>query len=236
MYDLKDASIIIFEMKSSKSNYLFDVFNFSSSYRQRLVEIFRHTANIEHGGYRIFDGTYSHILQIPEELVDFIIMLKRYEKNGRKLQKFLEIGFGNGITNTILNKFFYFDDNVVVDNFSTMTSNDALVANLRHKNLIIICGDSTSKSCINMVSKFKPFDLIFIDGNHTSPYVEKDFENYSQLLNDGGIIALHDIVSSEWPDVRKAWKHIKQNKKWVSNEIICRNYKIQFGIGILTKK
>lgn len=236
MYDLKAASIIIFEMKSSKSNYLFDVFNFSSSYRQRLVETLRHVANIEHGGHRFFDGTYSHILQIPEELADFIIMLKRHEKNNRKLQKFLEIGFGNGITNTILNKFFDFDDNVVVDNFSAMTSNDTLVANLRHKDLIVISGDSTSKRCINMASKISPFDLIFIDGNHTSPYIEKDFENYSQLLNDDGIIALHDIASSEWPDVKKTWKRIKQNKNWMSDEIICRNYKIQFGIGVLTKK
>lgn len=60
----------------------------------------------------------------------------------------LEIGFGNGSTNTILNKFFKFEKIVVVDNFSANTSNSTVVANLRNKNLIILCGDSTSEWCI----------------------------------------------------------------------------------------
>jgi predicted O-methyltransferase YrrM len=39
------------------------------------------------------------------------------------------------------------------------------------------------------------FDFLFIDGDHTYEGVKQDFEMYSQLVSDGGIIALHDIVS-----------------------------------------
>ncbi len=56
---------------------MFDDFNFSKKYRQDLIEFLKHNANVEHGGYQLFDGTYTHLLQIPEELADFIIYLKK---------------------------------------------------------------------------------------------------------------------------------------------------------------
>ena len=219
-----------------KSNYLFESFNFSEKYRQRLVEFLKHNANAEHGGYKLFDGTYQHLLQIPEELADFIIYLKKIEKTRGKFLNMLEIGFGNGSTNTILNKFFNFQQIVVIDNFSANTSSYSLVANLRNKNLIILCGDSTSKMCVNNAKNLGPFDLVFIDGNHQEPVVGKDFENYSSLIKKNGIVVFHDIASKEWPDVSKRWEKIKKNKKYHHKEFICKDYKTQFGIGLLSKK
>jgi len=219
----------------NKSNYLFDNFSFNKKYRQDLVEFFKHNANAEHGGYKFFDGTYTHLLQIPEELADFIIYLKKIEKTRGKFRKMLEVGFGNGSTNTILNKFFDFEQIVVIDNFSANTSNDSLVANLRNKNLIVLCGNSTSDMCIKNAEKLGPFDLIFIDGNHQEPFVGKDFENFSSLIKKNGFIALHDIASKEWPDVSKKWSKIKKNKKFTHKEFICKDYKIQFGIGLVSK-
>lgn len=220
----------------TKSNYIFENFSFTKKYRNELIEFLKHNANIEHGGYRLFDGTYTHLLQIPEELADFIIYLKKNEKTKGKFRNILEIGFGNGSTNTILNKFFQFKKIVVVDNFSASTSNTTLVTNLRLKNLIILCGDSTSDWCIKNAKNLGPFDLIFIDGNHEEPFVQRDFENYGPLINKNGFIALHDIASEEWPDVSKRWSVIKRNKKFHSKEFICRDYKIKFGIGLISKK
>jgi len=37
-------------------------------------------------------------------------------------------------------------------------------------------------------------DFLFVDGDHTYSGVKKDFEMYSELVSDGGIIAFHDIV------------------------------------------
>lgn len=38
-------------------------------------------------------------------------------------------------------------------------------------------------------------DFIFIDGDHTYQGVKEDFEMYRRLINEGGIIAFHDIVN-----------------------------------------
>ncbi len=219
-----------------KSDYVFENFEFSKKYRQRLVEFLKHNANAEHGGYRFFDGMYTHLLQIPEELADFIIYLKKLEKARGKFQKILEIGFGNGSTNTILNKFFNFEQIVVIDNFSASTSNSTLVANLRNKNMIILCGDSTSEICIKNAKNMGPFDLVFIDGNHQEPYVGKDFENFESMIKKNGVIALHDIASKEWPDVSKKWSKIKKDKKFNFKEFVCNDFKTQFGIGLLLRK
>lgn len=43
-------------------------------------------------------------------------------------------------------------------------------------------------------------DFLFIDGDHTYEGVKQDFEMYSQLVSDDGLIAFHDIVSH--PDDR----------------------------------
>lgn len=218
-----------------KSNYVFEHFSFTKKYRHELVEFLKHNANAEHGGYRFFDGTYTHLLQIPEEIADFIIYLKKIEQTKGKLRTMLEVGFGNGSTNTILNKFFKFEKIVVVDNFSASTSNNTLVANLRNKNLIVVCGDSTSDWCTKNVENLGPFDLVFIDGNHQDPFVQKDFENFGSLVTKNGLIALHDIASKEWPDVSKIWTKIKKNKKLNYKEFICKDYKTQFGIGLVSK-
>jgi len=79
----------------TKSNYIFENFSFTKKYRNELIEFLKHNANIEHGGYRLFDGTYTHLLQIPEELADFIIYLKKTEKTKGKFRNILEIGFGH---------------------------------------------------------------------------------------------------------------------------------------------
>jgi predicted O-methyltransferase YrrM len=55
------------------------------------------------------------------------------------------------------------------------------------------------------------FDLIFIDGDHTSEQVEKDIVNAWNHLKKGGAILIHDInpptkESQEVPKVSSPWK------------------------------
>lgn len=40
----------------------------------------------------------------------------------------------------------------------------------------------------------RKFDLIFIDGLHHADQVKRDFENSLRCLNDGGFIAIHDVL------------------------------------------
>ena len=48
-----------------------------------------------------------------------------------------------------------------------------------------------------------PFDLLFIDGAHEYEAVKNDFDMWSTMLKEGGIIAFHDSVGNSWKDVAK---------------------------------
>ncbi len=53
-----------------------------------------------------------------------------------------------------------------------------------------------------------PVDFLFIDGDHTYEGVKQDFELYSPLLYEGGIVAIHDIASSLVPGVGRFWSEL----------------------------
>jgi predicted O-methyltransferase YrrM len=48
------------------------------------------------------------------------------------------------------------------------------------------------------------FDFVFIDGLHTHEQIEKDLNNYSQLIRKGGVIACHDYNHPNFPLLTKA--------------------------------
>jgi len=48
------------------------------------------------------------------------------------------------------------------------------------------------------------FDLVFIDGDHHSPVVDRDVENYFKLVRLGGIFCGHDYKNTAFPAVRRA--------------------------------
>lgn len=217
--------------------YLYDRFNFSEEYKTDLVEFIKHNTNAEIGGYRIFDGTRTHLMQNPYEFADFLFALKKYEqKSRRKLRSFLDIGFSAGINNTLLNKFFNFDEIVGVDIFAAAINGNTLLANLVYKNLTLICGDSTSARVVQRVKILGPYDLIFIDANHTYEYVKKDFYNYKPFLRKGGVIVFHDIDCPDWPRINKFWNELKEKGEYEQQEFICRDFLLQYGIGMLTIK
>jgi predicted O-methyltransferase YrrM len=100
----------------------------------------------------------------------------------------------------------------------------------------LFIGDSTDLTIVEKVRKLGPFDLVFIDANHTEPYVSKDWENYRGMSN---IIAFHDIGFVALPhkappkklpiDVPKFWNRLKKDHKHI--EIRC--CPASNGIGVL---
>lgn len=73
-------------------------------------------------------------------------------------------------------------------------------------------------------------DYLFIDGSHAYISVRADFENYSPLVKDGGIISFHDIYAF---GLRKLWPEIKDN--YEHYEIYDKS-ELWGGIGIIINK
>lgn len=61
-------------------------------------------------------------------------------------------------------------------------------------------------------------DLLFIDGDHTLEGVTKDWEMYSPLVQDGGLVVFHDIVdhSETFPtcQVKPLWDELKKGHEF----------------------
>jgi len=101
----------------------------------------------------------------------------------------------------------------------------------------VFWGDSTSPMIVDLVRALAPFDVIFIDANHTEPFVRKDFANYGKLAKT---ICFHDIGwNNPTPpgrmaiEVPKVWQSLKAAHKDEASfrEIKCdRGHN---GIGIL---
>ncbi|MDE1828873.1 MAG: glycosyltransferase [Thaumarchaeota archaeon] len=77
-------------------------------------------------------------------------------------------------------------------------------------------------------------DFILIDADHSYEGVKKDFEMYSKLVSDGGIIAFHDINSGTEDHVGgvpRFWSEI--SSKFPSVEITDDKKANGYGIGLL---
>ena len=204
--------------------------------RKDFLEFLKYQTTAEYGGYQIFDGRRSHLLHVPEELTDFIFFLKQHEKKrGKKIKRFLEIGYSTGKTNTILNKFFKFEQIVAVDNFSAHISTDDLWANLMRKKLVLITGNSNKPDVISVVKRFQPFDLILIDGSHEYKDAKNDLQKYSKMLGQKGVLAAHDIHQKDM-GVEKAWTEFKSSADYSYKEIFHPKYFFNCGMGIAIKK
>ena len=65
----------------------------------------------------------------------------------------------------------------------------------------LIYGNSHSKEIydkIKQILKGKTIDVLFIDGDHSSEGVTQDYEMYREFVSEGGIIAFHDIIKSDF--------------------------------------
>jgi len=219
------------------NEYLYERFEFTEEYKNDIIEMLRHNTNVEIGGHKFFDGQRTHLMQSPWELADFIFELKKHETNTRhKLDSFLEVGFATGVNNSVINKFFNFKRIVGLDLFSGSGNADSLVGNMIHKNLTLICGNTRSNYVIESAKKLGPYDLIFIDADHTYEGVKLDFKNYLPMLSEGGVIGFHDVECPDWPEINKFWNELESTNKYNMKKFVKKGFLLQYGIGILTLK
>jgi hypothetical protein len=206
--------------------------------RQDLNNFFKSITHIEIGGNKFYDGTGSHWMQNPNEFIDLILFLNLLQTTSDfKIKNFCEIGFSSGITHTILTKIFNPDSSIAVDVVSPAgICADTFMANLRFKNLTYFAMNSQSDVCLKSVSKFAPFDLIFIDGDHSSNGSSLDFFNYLPFLSQKGVIVMHDIYAQKPCEVNFTWDKIKKSNKFECFEFYDDSVKIPYGLGLVVNE
>ncbi len=79
--------------------------------------------------------------------------------------------------------------------------------------LHIVEGDTNKPSTAKRVQEYGPFDWLFIDAGHYLPEVTADWDLYSPMVAEHGVVILHDILThASWPsiEVGKLWDRIRQ--------------------------
>lgn len=85
-------------------------------------------------------------------------------------------------------------------------------------NAIFIWEDSHKEETYNRVKEAisGEIDFLFIDGDHTYEGIKQDFETYRDLVSEGEMIALHDIVPQEKKsrvNVDEFWREVKDDNE-----------------------
>ena len=76
----------------------------------------------------------------------------------------------------------------------------------------VIRADSHDPQTVRSVDGLKgSVDLLFLDGDHSYEGVRADFENYAPLVRRGGLIAFHDVESTNHPasQVDRLWTQLR---------------------------
>jgi predicted O-methyltransferase YrrM len=105
-----------------------------------------------------------------------------------------------------------------------------------NQRLELIREDSHKPRTLNQVRRIlrsHQLDFLFIDGDHTYEGVKEDYVDYSPLVREGGLIALHDITRQSDPTVKVSefWSELKGTEK---TQEIVKDW-TSMGIGLVIK-
>ena len=183
---------------------------------------------------KFYPKTFSGLpaVQVESELTAFLEFIKL-----RGVKSYLEVGVGRGDTfHEIVCTMPEGSLAVVVDlpasKWGFKDSKPYLeeaVADLKKRgyDVRVFLGKSGDSKIIKSVAALAPFDLIFIDADHTYKGVKEDFKNYSPFSKT---IALHDVAEkSHNCEVYKFWEETTPREK--TQQIVEREG--SYGIGII---
>jgi predicted O-methyltransferase YrrM len=95
--------------------------------------------------------------------------------------------------------------------------------------VVAIEGDSHDELVVDMLHRERPFDFVFLDGDHTHAGVLLDWVIYSPMVRPGGLVVINDIVI---PSAAEAWAHIRRRGDWETWEIVSDPTENWGGYGI----
>jgi hypothetical protein len=152
--------------------------------------------------------------KIQQKKPEWMAVLNELNKRDR-CENILEIGCYDGGCSVTLS---YFTKNLWSVDVHNPCLFDTRLFDVRC-NFKYVIGDSQREDTISKLKvDIKELDLLFIDGDHSEKGSRNDYNNYSPLVKDGGLIVFHDIADS--PNhhmlqcyVANTWNAVKNNHK-----------------------
>lgn len=182
-------------------------------------------------------------LQRRSEILRLLHIIK-----AERARTICEIGAAGGGTTFLFANACAPDSTVITIDLNMTRSRRTAIGEFAKAGQRIVClqGDSHLSETRRAVSRTlsgSELDLLYLDGDHSYEGVLADFELYSTLVRDGGLIVFHDIVPdyrtrygletrSDTGGVPQFWQELKANHSEVE-EIIEDPAQDGLGIGIL---
>lgn len=148
--------------------------------------------------------------QNPWELEQFLALVRGFAP-----ERILEVGAMYG--GTLWHWLYIGKRVVVVDDEMRAADEWREWADKARGDLHLLQGDSRDPDIVAQAAALGPYDLVFIDADHTYEAVAADFANYP-----GTVVALHDILPRPAYGVSRVWDEIKSRPgaRWVE---VCDN-------------
>ncbi len=220
--DIKKISAIVREIQKNIRDIFF--FKEKAKYFIRLIQKVKKSKNME----KIIEFTYNkEIFVTPTQVKSEIKALLEFLQE-KKLKYILEIGTYMGSSLFLFSQIIT-EDSIIISIDLPGGSHGGGYPRWRipiyksfpllKDKLFLIRKNSHKLSTFNKVKKIlkhNKLDFLFIDGDHTYNGVKNDFELFSQLVKENGVIAFHDVVVHP-PEsncyVNKLWIEIKEKYK-----------------------
>jgi hypothetical protein len=190
--------------------------------------------------YKFCKSKHIAWLQHPREFAPFLEFLIGYFKDKKEF-RFLEVGVLHGANFKVIGEVMQMAGHDVsglavdlpnIDSKFGGVAGPDPIGNLKTLNISFpyngIIGNSQEKEVVEKVRVFAPFDLAFIDGDHTIIGHMADKNNYEPMVK--GLVAFHDIAEPEH-EVYKNWPNIRQGYKYWEF-----THTLHYGIGVIETK
>lgn len=148
------------------------------------------------------------IQQKKPEFLDFLDLIRK-----ENIKKILEIGCHSG--GTTFGFLQLCDKLISIDGFRH--DNIKRLEDLYPDNFLFIKGNSHETTTLELIKGLmikEEFDMLFVDGDHSTEGSMQDFVMYSPLVKQGGLVVFHDVIDSnshriQGCHVYKTWGELK---------------------------
>ena len=138
--------------------------------------------------------------------------LNNFFSKKNNINKILEVGSYEGRSAIFFLKTFPNANIICVDTWSGSDEHNQYNFTVVEKNFDINTNYYQNNNCLKKIkdtsniffsNNFETFDLIFVDGDHSSHQVKLDIENSWKVLNKGGYLLLDDYLWWYYKDLQK---------------------------------